>query len=57
MAKVSKISKEQELRWQAESVVRQAVENTPLFKKAVSQTIKQLKRTQKDAVNILKNKK
>jgi len=38
-----------EIEWQAESVVRHAVENTPQFKKAVKQTMTELKKVQKTA--------
>lgn len=50
------IKREEELRWQAESVVRDALTNTPAFKKAVRSTMKELKRVQKDAVKKLKGK-
>ena len=50
-------TKEQQLKWQAEDVVRQAMVNTPSFKKAVRQTMKDLKVTQKNAVKNLKGKK
>lgn len=53
----SKSGKEQELRWRAESIVREAVEQSPNFGKAVRQTIKELKTLQKDINQTLKNKK
>ena len=37
-----KDSSKEELKWQAESIVRHAVETTPQFRKAVRQTITEL---------------
>ncbi len=53
----SKANKEQELQWRAESIVREAVEQSPNFNKAVRQTVKELKVLQKDIKQTLKNKK
>ena len=50
-------SKEQQLRWQAEDIVRQSIQNTPSYKKAVNATVKQLKTVQKQATKIIKGKK
>ena len=54
MAKVDKPNKNQQLRWQAEDIVRQAVSNTPSFKKAVNATMKEIKSVQKQATKIVK---
>ena len=49
-------SESEQLKWQAESVVREAIANTPAFKKAVRSTMKELKQVRKDAVKKLKGK-
>ncbi|KKN25859.1 hypothetical protein LCGC14_0880460 [marine sediment metagenome] len=46
MAKSEKATKAEELKWQAESLVRKSIEGTPAFKKAVKQTVKELKSVQ-----------
>jgi len=56
MARDMRPTKQEMLKWQAEDVVRQAMMNTPSFKKAVRQTMKDLKVTQKNAVKNLKGK-
>jgi len=57
MARVSKLSKAEQLRWQAEDVVREAIKNTPSYEKAVRQTIRHLKETQNIARNTLRGNK
>lgn len=49
-------SKAEQLRWQAEDIVRQSIKNTPAYNKAVRETVKQLKTVQKQAAKIIKNK-
>lgn len=51
-----KDTSKEELKWQAESVVRHAVETTPQFKKAVKQTMTELKRVQKTAQKTVRKK-
>ncbi len=50
-------SKTEMLRWQAEDVVRTAVTSTPEFKKAVTQTMAELKKVQAKAAKTVKAKK
>ena len=57
MAKLNGPSKNEQLKWQAEDVVRQSISSTPAYKKAVRETMKQLKSVQKNASNIIRNKK
>ena len=52
----SKPDKDEMLKWQAEDIVRQSVQNTPSFKKAVRQTMKELKKIQSSAIKTLKKK-
>ena len=50
------ITKKEMLKWQAEDVVRQAMQNSPEFKQAVQQTMKELGQVQKNASNIISGK-
>lgn len=54
---VTKANKAEQLKWQAEDIVKQSIQNTPSYKKAVRETIKQLKTVQKQAAKIIKSKK
>ena len=51
-----RITKKEMLKWQAEDVVRQAMQNSPEFKQAVQQTMKELGQVQKNASNIISGK-
>ena len=53
---MAKEKAEDPLKWQAESVVREAIAKTPAFKKAVRQTIKELKQVQKSANKTIRGK-
>ena len=44
MAKSMKPTVEDERRWQAESIVRKKLEQAPEYKKAVKQTMKEIKK-------------
>jgi len=50
-------SKKEMLRWQAEDVVKQAMLNSPEFKQAVQQTMKELESVQKNAARTIRGKK
>jgi len=57
MASTNKPDKEQQLRWQAEEIVRQAITNTPQFKTAVHETMKSLKSLQKKTLRTVRRAK
>ena len=48
--------KNEELKWQAEDIVRKAIEGTPGYKKAVRQTITELRQVQKVAAKTIRHK-
>ena len=45
-----------ELKWQAESIVKTAISKTPAFRKAVKETIKQIQATEKNAQKLVSGK-
>lgn len=47
-------SKDDQLRWKAEDIVRESLVNSPAYKAAVRETMKQLRTVQKDAAARLK---
>ena len=49
MAKPKEATEVERLKWSAEDLVRRSLEDTPAFKKAVKQTMKELKQVQKSA--------
>jgi hypothetical protein len=48
--------KEDPLRWKAEDLVRSSLENTPAYKKAVRQAMKEMKTTQRNVKKTLRGK-
>ena len=51
-----KPSNDEMLKWDAESIVRKAIEKTPAYNQAIRETMKQLRQTQQQARKIISGK-
>ena len=49
-------SKQEQMKWRAEDIVRQSIMSTPAFKKAVRQTMTELKKIDKEARKTISEK-
>lgn len=57
MARASKPTAEDRLRWDAESLVNEAVKKTPAYRKAVNQAKTELRQAQRNVAKTIKGKK